>query len=201
MPAVTQDDVGNMVLDILTEGAIDSLDEDVKPARLLSRHFDVTVEGELRKHPWTFAIVSAELVGTDLGTPDGTLNWQYELPADAIRVLSPNYDDTWPALPINYRQEGGYLYTDQSSPRTIRYIANVNDPAEWDALFTDVVVAALAVKIAHPLTGKANMVQVATAAYDRAMTAAQRANAIESPGRMYRESWLAERGDNRHWRP
>lgn len=199
MPVV-QVDIANMALDLLTEGAITSLDEDIKPARLLSRHWDTTVESELTKNAWTFAIVSAEIAGTDLGTADGTLNWQYELPDDALRPLPLTYDGQAQGIPINWRQEGGYVLSDQSSPRIIRYIANVIDPAEWSALFTDALAAALAIKIAHPMTAKASLIQVAQGAYERAIADARRTNAIERSGRLHREDWALERGDTRFWR-
>lgn len=198
---VTQTDIANMALDLLTEGAIDSLDEDVKPARLLSRHWDTTVESELKKNAWVFAIVSASIVGNDLNTGDNTLNWQFDLPADVLRVLPMTYNGQPDGVPINWRYEGGYIYTDQDSPRLVRYIANVIDPAEWDSLFTDAIAAALAIKVAHPLTGKAGLIQIAQQSYDRAIADARRINAIEKSGRTYRENWLHERGDNRYSRP
>lgn len=197
---VDQTDIANMALDLLTEGAIDSLDEDVKAARLLSRHWDTTLESELSKNAWAFAIVSAEIEGTDLGTADGTLNWQFELPGDALRPLPLTYDGQAQGIPITWRQEGGFVYTDQDSPRIIRYIANVIDPADWSALFTDAFAAALAIKIAHPLTGKANMIEIAQGAYERAIADARRTNAIETAGRLRSEDWGFQRGDTRFWR-
>lgn len=201
MVAITREDVANMALDILTEGEIDSLDENIKPARMLSRHFDVVVEAELKANAWTFAILSEELSGTDLGTEEGTLNWQFELPEDALRPLPLTYNGQPDGIPITWRQEGGYVYTDQDSPRIVRYIANVQDPADWDALFTQAVAAKLALAIGHGLTGKASFEQIAQAKYDRAIAEAKRCNAIERSGRLYRESWALARGDNRFERP
>lgn len=197
---VTQTDIANMALDILTEGAIDSLDEDTKAARILSRHWDTVVEAELKSNAWVFAIVSAEIEGTDLGTGEWSLGWQYELPSDALRPLPLTYDGQPNGIPIDWWQEGGFVYSNQSSPRTIRYIANVIDPAEWDALFTKAVVAALAVACAHGLTGKASFIQLAQGMYEKAIAEARRTNAIERSGRLMRESWAMERGDFRYWR-
>ncbi|CAH2395901.1 hypothetical protein [Mesorhizobium escarrei] len=45
-------DIANMALGVLDEAPIDSLDQDVKPARLLNLHFDLTREAELTKHAW-----------------------------------------------------------------------------------------------------------------------------------------------------
>ena len=73
----------------------------------------------------------------------------------------------------------------------------MTDPNDWDALFTEVLVAALAIKIAHPLTHKAGMIDIARSAYDRALEAAFTANAIQRGGRFYTASWARQRGDNR----
>lgn len=198
--AVSPEDIANMALAVLDEQPIDSLEDDYKSARLLNLHFDLTREAELSKHNWTFAIFTESLVGTDLDTGSGTYNWQYPLPADCLRVLPLTYDGEPHGIPISWRQEAGYIYTDQSTPRIIRYIANLTEPNDWDVLFTEVLVAALAVKVALPLTHKAGMVQIAQQAYDRTLEAALAANAIQKSGALYSQSWGLQRGDTRFWR-
>ncbi|TIQ93800.1 hypothetical protein [Mesorhizobium sp.] len=198
--AITPLDIANMALAVLDEAPIDSLDQDVKAARLLNLHFDLTREGELAKHAWVFAILSALMPGSDSGSGDCTLNYAYELPADCIRPL-PLTDTGEPGgVPISWRQEAGLVYSDQPGPLTIRYIANLTDPNDWDALFTEVLVAALAIKVAHPLTHKAGMIDIARAAYDRALDAAFSANAIQRGGRLYTGGWATQRGDLRSFR-
>ena len=56
---------------------------------------------------------------------------------------------------------------------------------------------ALAIKVAHPLTHKSGMIDIARSAYDRALDAALTANAIQRGGRFYTASWGSQRGDNR----
>lgn len=198
--AITPLDIANMALAVLDEAPIDSLDQDVKAARLLNLHFDLTREGELAKHAWVFAILSALVPGSDSGSGDRTLNYAYELPADCFRPL-PLTDTGEPGgVPISWRQEAGLVYSDQPGPLTIRYIANLTDPNDWDALFTEVLVAALAIKVAHPLTHKAGMIDIARAAYDRALDAAFSANAIQRGGRLYTGGWATQRGDLRSFR-
>jgi hypothetical protein len=195
--AITPLDVANMVIAVFDEAPIDSLDQDVKAARLLNLHFDVTREAELTKYAWVFAILAASVEGTDTGSGDCTLNWAYELPVDCLRPL-PLTDNGEPdGVPISWRQEAGLIYTNLSGPLTIRYIANLTDPNDWDALFTEVLVAALAIKVAHPLTKKSGMIDIARAAYDRALDAAFTAQAIQRGGRMVTNTWAQARGD---WR-
>jgi hypothetical protein len=147
-----------------------------------------------------FAILSASVPGTDTGSGDCTLNFAYELPADCLRPLPLTHNGEPDGVPISWRQEAGLIYSDRSGPLLIRYVANLTDPNDWDALFTEVLVAALAIKIAHPLTHKAGMIDIARSAYERALDAAFSANAIQRGGRFYAGSWAQQRGDNRYWR-
>jgi len=195
--AITPLDIANMALAVLDEAPIDTLDQDTKAARLLNLHFDLTREAELSKHNWVFAILSVSVDGTDTGSGDCTLNWAYELPSDCIRPL-PLTDNGEPdGVPISWRQDAGLIYTNMSGPLTIRYLANLTDPNDWDALFTEVLVAALAIKVAHPLTKKAGMIDIARSAYDRALDAAFTAQSIQRGGRMVTNTWAQARGD---WR-
>jgi hypothetical protein len=195
--AITPLDIANMALAVLDEAPIDSLDQDVKAARLLNLHFDLAREAELTRHAWVFAILAASVAGADTGSGDCTLNVAYELPADCLRPLPLTANGEPDGVPISWRQEAGLIYSDRSGPLIIRYIANLTDPNDWDALFTEVLVAALAIKIAHPLTHKAGMIDIARSAYDRAFDAAFSANAIQRGGRLYTASWAQQRGDFR----
>ncbi|MBN9218964.1 MAG: hypothetical protein J0I79_13500 [Mesorhizobium sp.] len=195
--AITPLDIANMALAVLDEAPIDSLDQDVKAARLLNLHFDLTREAELTKCAWVFAILRATVTASDTGNSACTLNFAYELPADCLRPLPMTHNGEADGVPVSWRQEAGLIYSDQPGPLVIRYVANLTDPNDWDALFTEVVVAALAVKVAHPLTYKSGMIDIARAAYDRALDAAFNANAIQRGGRLYTASWSFQRGDGR----
>jgi hypothetical protein len=195
--AITPLDIANMALAVLDEAPIDSLDQDVKAARLLNLHFDLTREAELTKYAWVFAILRATVVGADTGGNDCGLNFAYELPADCLRPLPLTHNGEPDGVPISWRQEAGLIYSDQPGPLAIRYVANLTDPNDWDALFTEVLVAALAIKVAHPLTHKSGMIDIARSAYDRALDAALNANAIQRGGRFYSASWSSQRGDSR----
>ncbi len=83
------------------------------------------------------------------------------------------------------------------SIRIIRYIANVVDPNDWTALFTEVYVGALAMKITYPLTQKISMVDRAKVAYDEAVENAMLANALERGGQAPDNTWEVARGDLR----
>lgn len=195
--ALTDLDVANMVLAVFDEAPIDSLDQDIKAARLLNLHYNQTREAELTKYAWVFAILRASVVGSDTGSGDCTLNWAYELPADCLRPLPVTHNGEPDGAPISWRQEAGVIYSDRSGPLIIRYVANLTDPNDWDALFTEVLVGALAIKIAHPLTKKASMIDIARNGYDRAVDAAFASQAMQRGARQNTTSWAYQRGDNR----
>jgi hypothetical protein len=188
-----------MALDLLTEAPIVSLAEDTKPARLLSRHYDLTRMAELQKHAWSFAIFRAELDEVDTASmPVGDneiYSHGYELPSDALRVLSLTDTGETSGAEIPWKLEGSLILTNYESPRLVRYIGNLVDPDDWNPLFTEALAAAIARKIALPITGKPQFVQAAKLAYDEAIESARRMNLIESGSIDRPMTWAEERGD------
>jgi hypothetical protein len=193
-------DVANVAIALLDETPIDALNEDVKAARLIATHYDQTRRAELTKNLWSFALASASVIGDDIGSGDGTLNWRYAIPPASLRVLPLTYDGEFGGVPISYRVVGPSIFTDQESPRIVRFVQDVTDPDAWPPLFTEVMAAALAVKVAHPLTHKTGMIEIAQNAYQRALSDARRVNAMQSFGQLYTQSWAQARGDHRYWR-
>jgi hypothetical protein len=176
--AETVEDIANMALDLLVEAPITSLDDNDKPARLLKRHFDLTRRSELTKHAWAFAIFREELDALEDAPTSDVYGYGYDMPDDALRVLPLTYDGEVTGTPIPFKLEGRMILTNHSGPRLVRYIANLTDPADWDALFTEALAARLAMKIALPLTQKPTFFQVAQRAYEEAIADARRINAI-----------------------
>lgn len=195
----TETDIANLALAILDEAPISAISDDNTAARMANRHLAQTRKAELAKHEWAFALATDSLTGTDTGTGDGTLDWSYTIPANVLRITAITYDGEPRGIPINWRQRGTVILSDQEGPLKLLTVKDVTDPTDWPPLFTDVVVTALAVKMALPLTHKAGMIEVTKAAYQTALSEALRANARLSG--MYNDAqWSAQRGDNRWWR-
>jgi len=187
MAALTPTDIANMALGLITEAPIDTLEEDSRAARMLNLHYETTREAELRKSPWVFAIQTATI--EPVQTNDPAWRYSYELPADALRAL-PVMDGSMEA---HWRQQAQSVQTCFGGSRSIRYIANLVDPNDWPSTFTDVLAAALAVKVAHAITGKTSFVQIAQDAYRNALATARVLNAVERGGRRCSPSWETER--------
>lgn len=187
MAALTQTDIANMALGLLTEAPIDSLDDDDRSARMLNLHYETTREAELLKRVWVFSILSTDVESAE--TADTAYPYAYALPADCLRPLPPTSNDDPDGPVLDFLAEGDALMLKCSGTRRLRYIANLIDPGDWNALFTEVVAAALAIKVAHSITGKASMIEVAQNAYDRALREASRVNAIMKRGRAPSGTW------------
>lgn len=183
MAAVTPDDIANMALGLLTEAPIESMDEDSRAARMLRLHYETTREAELTKSEWVFARKSMQVDGIETG--DTEWPYAFELPEDCLRPLPPMLY----GCEILYRQAGSTLAMAYGGTQTIHYIANLIDPNDWPAIFTDVLVAALAIKVAHAITGKPSMMQIAQQAYDRAYASAVRMNAVQKGTGRRATSW------------
>jgi hypothetical protein len=186
-----------MALDLLIEAPINSLADNTKPARLLSRHFDITRQAELTKHAWSFAIFRGELEGLESeAIPAGTTySYAYNMPENALRILPITDTGEAHGVSIPWKLEGTTLLVDQSGPLLVRYIGNLTDPADWNPLFTEALAARLAMKVALPLTNKPTSFQAAQNAYNEAIADARRINAIEVGSVAAARSWAAERGD------
>lgn len=195
MVAVTVEDVANMALGILVEAPIESLDDDNKAARLLNLHYETTRQSELTKQAWSFAIFRSEVERDPDAPTSSEYRYGYAIPDDALRVLPLTDTGEASGIRIPWKQEGGLILTNYESPRLVRYIGNLTDPGDWNALFVEALAARLAMKIAMPLTQKSSILQGAKVVYDEAVAEARRINAIESSSIAGSVSWSEYRGD------
>ncbi len=84
--------------------------------------------------------------------PPHEWDYQYALPADYIR-LKKSYLDSAVDLPKErHAIENGLFLTDDEGVQ-ISYIKQVTDVSEFDALFVEILVLQLALKLLHPIAG------------------------------------------------
>jgi len=159
----------NHALGLIGDDVILSLGDDSKRARLGSLLYADTRDAVLRAHPWNFALARAQL-GRLAAAPAFGYAYQYQLPSDpyCLRVLSLS------ATNLLYAVEGRVLLTNESTA-SIRYIARLSDPAQFDPLFVEALSTRLASEMAYALTGNAELVKVLSQVYgDKLAEAAQR---------------------------
>jgi hypothetical protein len=161
-------------------------DATTKPGRIVTGPTYVqTVREVLRMLPWPCAVVRASVpVAANASMPEGGYTFKSTLPADCIRVLDINGDKANIS-----RLEARTLYHISSAAIILRYISFITvagepplqpDPTTWDALLEMAIIARLASKVAHVLTGQYTLAQSYYQEYFVALAAAKSVIAVEA---------------------
>lgn len=172
MAAPSVVDVCNSALQKLGAVSITALTDNSVNARECSRAFDGNRRSEIRKHPWRFAIKRQVL--SPLATPPAfDYLYQFQLPADCLRVIQPN-DPT-----LEWVVEGRTILTNDSNVLNLRYLADIEDPTQWDSNFYDMIAVSLAMDLCERLTTSPAKKQLLMKEYDDLLAEARRNNAFE----------------------
>lgn len=162
MATISKVQVCNSALVQLGANKISNFDENSAEANACSTKWDIVRRDLLRNHPWNFAIRRRQIAAS-VGEPTYKYAYKFTLPAECIRLIQvyTNRD---------YRLEGRSILTsrvdDPSAPRLdIKYVADVEDPSEWDAAFVNVVVFRLAMELAYALPAKETQIDRMAALY------------------------------------
>ena len=134
-------------------------------------------QAALRDHSWNFAMRRAGLSAEALASVPYPFGYSFPLPADNLRlieVLSAGARD-------DYQIEGGSILCNSAGPVYIRYIADIEEPALWDALFVEAFACRLADQISDRITGDVGRRDRAWQGYQAALSQAKRVDARENP--------------------
>jgi hypothetical protein len=141
--------IANAALLKIGEKAITSFTDPGDAALMANNTYAYHRDALLRAHEWSFAVRRTSLAATGTA-PSWEFDYAYNLPAAphyCLRVLTvynPNNMD--------WRVEGRQILTDLGAPLYIKYIWQVTDPNQWDALFHEIFIAKLAWEWAEALT-------------------------------------------------
>ena len=192
--------IANRALTKLGAGRITSLSDDIKAARDVQSCFDDLRDDELRARRWQFSIRRTSLAAL-VTPPDHGWNFQYQLPADCLKIDMVN--DRFPAgvltdyigtEMLEWTVENNCILTNLSAPLKLRYLARVTDPAQWDPGFREVLACRIAAELAESLTQSNQKRELAWQEYKMAVTKALRSNAIErQPVMLNDEAWILSR--------
>lgn len=166
-------DCCNSALQRVGAASILSLSDNSPEARACSVAYDSNRRDELRKHRWNFAITRAVLA-PDVVAPAYDYTYAFSLPTNCLRVLRPATPD------LDWQIEGRKILTNDSNTLYLRYIADIEDCAQWDPSFYNVVAGALAVDICEKLTQSNQKKQMLIAQYSDDLKVARRMDAFES---------------------
>lgn len=186
--AFTASDVAvcNNALLLVGNTSITALTDDTKAAKLCLQFYQQSLDAVLRAYTWNCATVrSADLTATT--TPTFGYSYAFTLPADCLRVLMIEDDQTIP-----FKVESGVLLTDESTCK-ISYIKRIT-PDDADSLLLEAISARLAATIAFPLTNSTSASEAAWKLYEKKLDEAQSVDAFEGTApQMASDDWINSR--------
>ena len=138
---------------LLKLGAQTILDftDDSDRARLCNTLYPSVRDTVFRLHKWSCLQKRASLPKL-AAAPAWGFSFQYELPADCIKVNRTGLDEDG----LTWRVEGRALLTDES-PVSVGYTSRIEDVNSWDPLLREAVTARLAAEMALPVTASGSI--------------------------------------------
>jgi hypothetical protein len=173
----TATDLANRALSHIGEMSItDITDTESKAARTCNGLYQSIIDETLREHRWNCAIDRQTL--SELSEePNHGFEHAFQLPSDFLRLLEVNGEQFDGSDQFHEIEEGKRLLS-YSSTAEIRYVKRI-EIHEFDPLLAKAVSAGLAAAICIPLTKDAKMQAQLEALKARAISKAQRVDAIE----------------------
>lgn len=187
--ATSNVEICNLALTKLGEDPITALTEDSKAGRLSNLHFARLRNVVLRSHTWNFAVKRASLAQSTVA-PEYRFTAKYALPDDFLRIIDCNLLND-----VSWKIEGKFLVCDADTVK-IRYIAQIEDPGQFDELFIEALAARIASELAIPLADNVNLSDFMEQRYQRKLREARTADATEgNPEFLEASTWLDSRVD------
>lgn len=151
----------------------------------------------LRSHPWNFAIMRVQLSPTATA-PAWGFQYEYELPADCLRVLpdvrdANENDDVEHYVECDLNGNSKVLRTDEPIIN-IRYIRRHENESAWDSNFASAFAWKLAFEIAYSLTQSVALQGVCDKSYRAIIAEARSMDGMEgTPPQLIADSWTRSR--------
>jgi len=191
--ALSKVGIANLALQKLGAKRIESFTQDHPNARSINAAYDFVRRKELGAHRWGFATRRASIAADASQTSWGTHN-RFTLPNDYLYLILD--DET--VYPVDWQIEsatdGTFVITDDAAPLNIRYVADVDDPNYYNALFADVFVCALAHHCCEEITGSTSKRQDIAVEKRDVIARAYQQGAIEKPAQEFPEDeWVTAR--------
>jgi hypothetical protein len=153
----------NGAIRLIGERKLASLTEARDSRRALDEAYDHVLTYCLEQGQWNFAMRSVALTPEPAIEPGFGYLEAFEKPSDWVRTSALCTDEYFRSPLLQYTDEGGYWYSDQSEIY-VRYISNSTsygmDLSRWPATYTAYVYHALAVDICERVTQNASKREV-----------------------------------------
>lgn len=193
-------EIANRALTKIGSTRIVALSDNTKTGREVNSMFDIVRDAELRAHDWRFSIKRAQLA-EHADAPAFQFARKFRLPADCLKILMVG--DQYPGVDLSdyvtgdtsdYAVENGFILADYVAPLNLRYVARIEDPSLFDALFIESFACKLAAELAEPLTQSSTKRELAARDYEQAIRQAVASNSIEKPPvKVADDTWILAR--------
>lgn len=162
--------------------------DDTVLGRAVAAVWDLERKAALRDGGWNFAIAREELPQL-AEKPKHGYDAQFELPSDCLKLI-----EIYGGQRLRYQLEGRHILADTSGPLQIRYLRDIDEPAEFDASFAEAFALRIAMAIGNKIAGSAFDKGAVFNQYRDALGSARSADAGENPPVVHEESdWVLER--------
>ena len=186
-------DICNAALNTVGANTIISLTEDSVPARLCNQRFASIRDALFRSHPWNCLIKRVQLAQDATG-PAYLYTYAYTLPSDCLRVLGFSTGTVeYPSSSLDFKIEGRKIVTNEGTVY-IRYIADIEDPNEYDTLLIETLSAKIAAELAYTLTASNGVASTFIEAYNSKIAEARFVDGTEGvPEQLESDTWIKSR--------
>ena len=187
----TETEIANRALQIIGAKRIAAYGETTsKEGREISAAWDRIRQSELRKYPWNFAITRASIAAS-VSAPEWGFDQCFEKPAGCLRIIEVNGSREASDYQVESLSNGTQVIVcDFSAPLEVRYIRDVTNVGEWDAIFCEAFAARLAQALAPTIADSTTKTQMGAAEYKDAISEARQCDAIENPPEdRYEDTW------------
>ena len=182
-------DIANGALQKLGAKRIESLTQDHPNARSVNAAYASVRRAMLRRYNWGFAISRASIAADSDDSLWGGWN-RYSLPNDFLKLIRDDESGQF----VDWKIEGLYILTADASPLEIRYVADIDDPNYYDALFVEAFALKLAIETCEEITQSTSKLAGLQARYEECIAEAKLEGAIEKPAAEFMEDdWIAVR--------
>lgn len=161
------------------------VNEDSKGMKACNQRWPRVRDAVLRAHPWN-CVTARAVLQRESTAPAWGYAYSYVLPADpwCLRVLQMEYRDQ------EFRVEGRRLLTDETEAK-ILYIYREENPALYDPLLVEALIARLSAEVCYRIAPNATLVQGLWQFYGLKKSEATMVDAQESSGEVVEQydSW------------
>lgn len=157
---ITDVDIYNQAISLLRGEPISAFNDGSNEAEIGTTHYEPTIQSLLTRYPWSFCTKKVALSATT--APLNEYRYAHSLPAGCLHV--------WALFPSASVGAAPITDYDIQAPANARVVfSNYEnlwldytyqlDEQYWPAYFTELAVAAIAAKVAFPLTNQADLVE------------------------------------------